>query len=188
MYEEGEFIDEYGDEYEGGGGYIDEQDMFDAFMGSDDDDDGGSEDGSEYSEGEDGEEGRGGEQQQFQPGIQAHTMAGGSILMPTGKNLRPEERFMIQVEAIGRDLKDKGYIGSDGAIEKMINKLNKVKNIKYKNPTGYVLGYIGSAGGTKITKDTMKQAFRASEIVKEISIFPPDAVRYAKYWMTLNKL
>jgi hypothetical protein len=56
--------------------------------------------------------------------------------------------------------------------------------MKYKNPAGYVFGYISTNGGTSYDPERIKAVIQIipSAIAQEFGITDPDVVRYARLW------
>jgi hypothetical protein len=102
--------------------------------------------------------------------------------------LDPLQIFQIQVDAISRHLKDQKIkkILDEKDIQKMIEKSNVLKHVNYKNPTSYVLGYIASSGGTRITIEQFNYSSKLLEYVYDTSVLEPDILRYARLWMTMH--
>ena len=95
----------------------------------------------------------------------------------------PFERFTVQVDAISRNLIHSGINISDKDIENMIDKINSISSIEYKNPTGFVLGYIASQNGNVLEKKRLEYVFKAVlPYISDESINKSDIVRYARYW------
>ena len=90
----------------------------------------------------------------------------------------PIERFHI----ITRSIAAKLYLDHRD-MEALENSFDKVKDPEYKNPLGYVLGYIASRGGTKIDNETVDKAFLSLE--KDGDVKQPDVIRYARLWMKM---
>lgn len=99
----------------------------------------------------------------------------------------PMENFISQVDAISRHLmsQDNSVI-SETDIQKLLDTVSSIENIKYKNPTAYVLGYIASNKGRNITKKSASAAFYQIDSVRDESIREQDVIRYARYWLTLG--
>ena len=98
--------------------------------------------------------------------IKAFERVGGphAMLGTTDKVIQdPLERFQTFVDAIARNLEGQGIILpfngqsiGEKDIQIMLENAHKLKDIQFKNPTAYVLGYIGSNNGTKITIKSIK--------------------------------
>lgn len=106
---------------------------------------------------------------------------GGGREDPTFKD--PTQRFYIFVDAIARQLKQQGVILiSEGDIRHMLSKVDALQLPKYKNPTGYVLGYyIGHRGEIDKRKfDSIKGKLKELEY----PLKQADVIRYANLWIT----
>jgi hypothetical protein len=71
----------------------------------------------------------------------------------------------------------------------MVDTARNVDKIKYKNPTAYVLGFIGSRGGVDISKASMEYAIKKALPMTaegESSVQPEDIIRYARLWLKLK--
>lgn len=107
----------------------------------------------------------------------------------------PEDRFLITMDAIARSLNDtiKSIPGASGkgmglgedSFRELLSKAITVPNLRFKNPTAFILGYIASSGG-KGDLQVEKVRFVIDKILPKIpqgsGIEPPDVVRYARYW------
>jgi ribosomal protein S18 acetylase RimI-like enzyme len=97
------------------------------------------------------------------------------------KSLTKRERFFFVLREVINDCQEK--------IERVDKKLivEKVKNldgIQYKNPWGFILGYLASKGGQKLSKLRVKDIISKvpPDVSKEYGIQPADVVRYARFW------
>ena len=78
----------------------------------------------------------------------------------------PLDKFISKVEAIALDL------GLENDITDMTNFAEKVKKPEYKNVTAYVLGYIASAGGYRITEQARRRACSVIRYPPADAIYP----------------
>jgi hypothetical protein len=103
-----------------------------------------------------------------------------------GQTVSPEDRFMIYVDAISRRFNADGIATiSESDINKMLEKTVYITGIKYKNPIGYILGYLASQGGTSMQHARVMTVInRVLPRIGEDGITAPDVIRYARYWMT----
>lgn len=131
---------------------------------------------------------------EFQDEMGAYLRAGGGVHIglvdAEGKidqaTLDPLDRFKIIVDAKARALKDSNVYITDIDIGNLIQNASKLQHVHYKNPTSYLLGYIASAGGSKIVKKQFDYSIdKALPLVDDGSIFPPDVLRYARLWLDL---
>ena len=99
----------------------------------------------------------------------------------------PEERFKRYVGAISHSITEDGLY--DISVEdrnKMCRVASNLKTIKYLNPTAYILGFITTDGGQKINNKTIKYIFTVLHLLTDVSVKPPDVVRYARFWLNLE--
>lgn len=95
----------------------------------------------------------------------------------------PTQRFYIFVDAISRQLKQQGIIViAEGDIRHMLSKIETLQLPKYKNPTGYVLGYYVGNRGTINKKKFDSIKGRLNEL--EYPLQQADVIRYANLWIT----
>lgn len=103
----------------------------------------------------------------------------------------PKERFQAQIDAISRslaDITDSTDSISEQDILDMGDMTSRVNKIEYKNPTCYVLGYIASTKGTKITQKSVDHVFdKILPYIKDKSVKQEDVLRYARLWLNLVK-
>lgn len=105
------------------------------------------------------------------------------------------QRFLINVDAISRNLinDDESNSGlSEDDITKMLEHTEN-NDIDYKNPCGWVLGYIVNKGFiNKTEKDSL--SFVIKSVLKNANtsntqdswgVTSPDVVRYMRYWNRL---
>jgi hypothetical protein len=122
-------------------------------------------------------------------------MGGELIGMFSDENIKikdPLELFRRKVRAISLQINENfpGILSTQD-INKILLKAENIPYIEFKSPTSYVLGYIASNGGTKITEKSVDYVFKnliplvndstkESDFVKE-----PDVIRYARFWLKL---
>jgi len=94
----------------------------------------------------------------------------------------PEDRFSMYVDAISRKLEGDGIVHiSNTDIETMLDKIPEIKDVKYKNPTAYILGFLASRGGRSM--DNVSNIIKnVVPSVKDVGVEAPDVIRYARYW------
>jgi hypothetical protein len=99
----------------------------------------------------------------------------------------PAERFAIYVDAISRSLGERpGVSISEDDIVAMLMKIRNLQYIEKKNATAYVMGYIASSGGSKMTKSSVDKVInQVLPYSSDSSVLPPDVVRYTRLWMDL---
>ena len=97
--------------------------------------------------------------------------------------LSADERFLIAVDTFAR--KNDVFKLSNSDIDLILEKTKNIKNIKYKNPTAYVLGYIISNGGTINKKKFQKVRDEILPEFKDFGVEPEDVLRYGRFWLNL---
>lgn len=100
----------------------------------------------------------------------------------------PADRFIIYTDAIVRRLINSDIIrlSEDDLFDMLSKAKNDVKNIGAKNPTAFILGYIASEGGMRMTKQNVSNVLK--NILPEVgdeSVSEEDVIRYARLWMSL---
>ena len=98
--------------------------------------------------------------------------------------LNPVDKFRIKVNAVARNLSewDSIYL-SNGAIRMILEKVLQLQDVEYKNATAYVLGYVATEGGQKLTSKGFKWVVnKLLPHVEDKSVLEPDIIRYARLW------
>ena len=117
--------------------------------------------------------------------VNAYERAGGSLIssysLKSARN--PKEKFAIILSATLQKMQS-GYI-TENDKSTILHSIANRDDIIYKNPTAYILGYIGSRGGQGITKDSMSKAFNS--MGSAIGVEEPDVVRYSVFWVNMTK-
>lgn len=139
-----------------------------------------------------GEEDYGQDDVKFEQSVNAFEHMSSSLVAlltdQTGKNTNPVDRFIIAVDAICRKNMDKLKL-SEVDIATMLNTAVGLKDIQYKNPYGFIIGFVASNGG--FNYDNMDNAFKINDkIAFAVSpgVYKEDIVRYARYWNNLQQL
>jgi hypothetical protein len=96
--------------------------------------------------------------------------------------LDPVERFTRQVNAISRN---PNIQLSEEDTDILLSKISNISNINYKNPTGYVLGYIATRGGRNLDKKSVTNIFKYILPKLQESVEQPDVIRYGRYWQKI---
>tara|TARA_Y100000389_G_C17406444_1_gene488347 strand:+ start:202 stop:696 length:495 start_codon:yes stop_codon:yes gene_type:complete len=89
------------------------------------------------------------------------------------------EAFSFKVAAIA-----KNFNINYNEINSILTEIYKIKNIKYKNPTAFVVGYLVTRGGKKINKNEITKLIKNKNLI-ESNIKGPDILRYARFWINL---
>jgi hypothetical protein len=93
----------------------------------------------------------------------------------------------------------KKYLNKFANLDNIYRGIDYVDNIQYKNPAGFVFGFLSTNGGKEISKKNMKFILKNIEdiieedtgeikeslVYKEFSIKPPAVIRYAKLWLDI---
>jgi len=124
----------------------------------------------------------------------AYLRAGGGahigIVGPDGKidriNMDPLDKFKIAVDAISRNLMGSGVYIQERDIATLLQTAEKLQHVHYKNPVAYVMGYVASGGGGKMTKKQFDYTVSSAlPLIADDGVQPADVVRYARLWTTL---
>lgn len=100
----------------------------------------------------------------------------------------PNQRFYVYVDAIARKLIDLEIIRiSPKDIQNILHGAQNVPEIKYKNPTAFIIGYV-------LTKDQQSGTINAKEfrkLIPQLKTFDhplkdTDMLRYAFLWLNIN--
>lgn len=100
----------------------------------------------------------------------------------------PLERFRMYVDSTARNLNSSQVINiSEESIEHMLVSAEKLPDVKHKNPTAYVLGFLATGEGQELTKDKFNYVIsKVLPYAKERSVLPPDVIRYSRLWEKLK--
>jgi len=111
---------------------------------------------------------------------------GTSDVFGTDKKFDPKGHFKETVNAIIQKLREKEFRLNNDNIIQILDMTDNLKDPQYKNPTSYVLGYIASDGGVRITKATVNNVFKnILNKVDDKSVKEEDVLRYARLWYDL---
>ena len=127
--------------------------------------------------------------QEYKTSIHAWERTGGGNILGD-QNLRevtdPTERFKIRVNAMSKSLNDEElFVIGEPDIRTMLEKADQLQNVKYKNPMGYILGYLSTLGGKNFNTKIIKSIFKKlnDQKFKNSGIMKPDVIRYARLWL-----
>ena len=117
----------------------------------------------------------------------------GTLQVPVITNMRKAtdlERFTEFTNSIALNIvNDFNRFLFSGDVTNILNKIEKIDNTKYKNPLGYVLGYIVSNGTGNINRESLEKVFskldKFNELYPTANIKKADVIRYGRYWKTL---
>lgn len=118
----------------------------------------------------------------------AELLTGGQEVGKKKETVSPEDRFLIAVDALSRKINDESKVKiSQNDIDEMLERTRSIRNLKYKNPAGYILGYVASRGGRSLKEKDVKEVIdHALPLVAETNgVEPSDVLRYARFWRTL---
>lgn len=91
----------------------------------------------------------------------------------------PLEKFKFYVNSISVDL-----LLSETDIKILLEKSVLLKYVNKINPSAYVLGFIASNGGTKLTKNSFNNVIKNQlPKIKDDTVLPPDVLRYTRLWL-----
>jgi len=98
----------------------------------------------------------------------------------------PTERFYKVAEAISLDLNERVTPSPFSDRDLELIKVTNVPFYEFKNPTAYVLGYLGSSKKRGITKSSIDYVFKnILPKIEDTSVKKPDVIRYSRLWETL---
>ncbi len=138
-------------------------------------------------------------EQEFRPEVHAfervsatgalqNLLSGANMTDPQGKlsrqSISPEDRFLINVDGISRKWSDARILPLQNSdIDIMLNKSQLMPNIKYKNPTAFILGYWATQGG--MNYDNLMSVINnvLPELNNDGGVYPEDVIRYARNWV-----
>lgn len=139
------------------------------------------------------------EEQQFVPDFAslARTSISASLPSRALRGLKDitnmKEQFKVRVEATVQNLSSiRGCIALDDLLN-VLEPINDLPNIQFKNATAFVLGFIASEGGKSITKTSVAKAIRCREnmittsIPFEDIVTDKDIIKYAVFWKDVVK-
>ena len=99
-----------------------------------------------------------------------------------------KEQFKLRVEATVRNLSSiRGCIALDDLLN-VLEPINDLPYIQFKNATAFVLGYIASEGGKSISRTSVAKAIKCREEMIlpsgpfEDIVSDKDIIKYAVYW------
>ena len=95
----------------------------------------------------------------------------------------PTQRFYIFVDTIARQLNEQGVVKlSKPDIQFILSKIKEVPSSKYKNPTGFVLGFHIARNG-QIDKNKFEQ-LKPKLPNLEYPLHESDVLRYGNLWVS----
>ena len=98
-----------------------------------------------------------------------------------------QERFAEKVNVYLQKYRDELF--TDYQLNFLLEKINSIKNVRFKNPLGYVLGYyvndISNIGNKYINKTKFKKIKKIVKAESEV-ISLPDIIRYSRMWSKIE--
>ena len=123
--------------------------------------------------------------------FKAFERAGFQNILLTGDRssgiLSDQERFAEKVNVYLQKYRDELF--NDSQMNYLLDKINSIKNVRFKNPLGYVIGYYVTDRNRYGEKYINVQKYnKIKKIVKDESdvISLPDVIRYARMWHKLD--
>lgn len=116
------------------------------------------------------------------------------------------EYMVTKVNAITLELISNNVLSMDD-LQVILGNIKNLDKPEFKNATGYVLGYIASNGGRKITELSMNSAFcllnhynnpesqqyckenkykKTNYVIEDPLVLEYDVIRYARLWISLK--
>jgi hypothetical protein len=118
----------------------------------------------------------------------------GDIQIGTGTNFQrhidklirtPIQKFAVYVNATCRSMMslDSNILNEEDIIN-IIKRAQVTEKIEYKNPTGFILGYVCTKGGIKIDEKIINIVSKhILPYLEDKSITLPDIIRYSRLWL-----
>ncbi len=103
-----------------------------------------------------------------------------------GKPTLPTDKFYLKAYQMTNKINEESDIKiTQEDMRIMAEKSQTIKDLQYKNPTAYILGYIVSRGGSRIDKGRFDNIVEGvlPLVAEEGGIEAPDILRYARYWV-----
>ena len=99
----------------------------------------------------------------------------------------PLDRFRLYVDGVSRNLNN-WYSIKQTDIDKMLIMSGELDTVEHKNPTAYILGYLSTSGGVKMSKEQFNRVIKdVLPHVEDESVKPEDIIRYSRLWLNLKK-
>lgn len=117
-----------------------------------------------------------------------------------GKVKSADQRFYETVDRVVRQMMADNLGGlSENDINILLETAkNRLPGIKFKNPIGYIFGYVASKGGRSMEPDFVKTVIYGREkerqditklrenLFTEGGLKPPDIIKYGRLWLNLK--
>ncbi len=99
----------------------------------------------------------------------------------------PVPRFRSFTKIVAQDMTKQGIISLQRRdIQYILDQIQYISHVKYKNPTAYVLGFWVARDGSIDKKKFQKLSLSLSNL--DYPIKQPDVIRYANMWIQLGLL
>jgi hypothetical protein len=103
----------------------------------------------------------------------------------------PLQKFRLYVDAISRNINANDKINIDISqkdIDIMLEKAGSLSSVEHKNPSGYILGFLCSNRGKRISKESFDNIIKnILPYMEQGSVLPPDVIRYGRLWENISK-
>jgi hypothetical protein len=113
----------------------------------------------------------------------------GSMANTSLKNVsNPIEAFRLRLSGVFNKVKQSSRL-TEADLAILLEPIAVIENIKFKNPAGYLIGYVASEKGYKITEKGYKTAFDLLDLINDAKseiITPADIIRYAVFWISVR--
>ena len=138
------------------------------------------------------------EQQQYEHdyGTLSRTSLSTSILARKFAGIREipnlKDQFKLRAQAIAEEFASVRGCLSASDVHSIIEHIDDLPFIQFKNPKGYVLGYIGSNAGREVNKKSIQKAIQCREnlpqnVFNGDLVVDEDIIKYAYYWLNTVK-
>ena len=102
------------------------------------------------------------------------------------------DQFKLRVQATAEEFASVRGCLSASDVHSIIEHIDDLPYIQYKNPKGYVLGYIGSNAGKAVNKKSIQKAIQCRDnlpqnVFNEDLVVNEDIIKYAYYWLNTVK-
>jgi hypothetical protein len=96
-----------------------------------------------------------------------------------------EDTFKKAVNAMCMDLTKQGIVElSKADADNILRSTDRITDYKFKNPLGYILGYVATHGGANFDRTRILKLFKdLPRIDTSGGTTPPDVLRYARFWV-----
>jgi hypothetical protein len=114
----------------------------------------------------------------------------GSMATTSLKNVaNPIEAFRLRLSGVFNKVKHASRL-TESDLAVMLEPIAIIENIKFKNPAGFLVGYIASEKGYQITERGFRAASELLDLINDVKseiITPADIIRYGVFWISVRK-